>query len=109
MDCEYNIDAAFLRSGLFATNILLEFRFATGIDLIRALVYSTIRDYATKPLRAMMKSKSNWDNTVLGELIWLCDAIVSQRLDTGSETCLGRIIHQREDVTHAQANSGCCD
>ena len=87
MDCEYNIDAAFLRSGLFATNILLEFRFATGIDLIRAFVYSTIRDYATKPLRAMMKSKSNWDNTVLGELIWLCDAIVSQRLDTGSETC----------------------
>jgi hypothetical protein len=85
MDYEYNIDAAFLRSGLFATNILLEFRFATGTDLIRALVHILIRDYATNALRGMMKSK--WDNTVLGELIWCCDLMVSHRLDSGTETC----------------------
>lgn len=82
LDLEISINAAFIRSRLFETDHLMSYRFKTGIDLVRYVTGRLVRNPVSRAVFCAIDKAE-----VMQQLIWLCDAIVSHRLDSGSETC----------------------
>lgn len=83
---EIRINSAFIRSNLFETDKYMSYRFKTGIDLIRYVVATLVKNtYYLNYLNVMVSLITS--SVEMQKLIWICDALVPTSLDRGSEAC----------------------